>query len=57
MSEFNETLGSKNKALSYACEMALRQASFGKHLVSMTNASFRSASYALMIENDLDQKI
>ena len=44
------------KALSDACELALRQPIPGKQLVLMTVASFRSAGYALMIEDNPDQK-
>ena len=52
-----ETFNSVNKALSDACEIALKQPIPGKQLVLMTDASFRSAGYALMIENNPDQKI
>ena len=56
-SELNETLDSVNKALSDACELALKQPIPGKQLVLMTNASFRNAGYALLIEDNPDQKI
>ena len=56
-SELKETFDSVNKALSDACELALKQPIPGKQLVLMTDASFRSAGYALMIENNPDQKI
>ena len=56
-SKLNETFDSVNKALSDACEIALKQPIPGKQLVLMTNASFRSAGYALMIEDNPDQKI
>ena len=56
-SELKETFDSVNKALSDACELALKQPIPGKQLVLMTDASFRSAGYALMIENRPDQKI
>ena len=56
-SELKETFDSVNKALSDACQLALRQPIPGKQLVLMTNASFRSAGYALMIEGNPDQKI
>ena len=49
-SELKETFDSVNKALSDACELALKQPIPGKQLVLMTDASFRSAGYALMIE-------
>ena len=46
-----------NKALDDACELALKQPLPGKQLVLMTDASFRSAGYALMMEDDPQQKI
>ena len=55
-SELKETFDSVNKALSDACELALKQPIPGKLLVLMKDASFRSASYALMIEDNPDQK-
>ena len=56
-SELNETFDSVNKALSDACQLAVKQPIPGKQLVLMTDASFRSAGYALMIEDNPDQKI
>ena len=56
-SDLKETFDSVNKALSDACELALKQPIPGKQLVLMTDASFRSARYALMIEDNTDQKI
>ena len=56
-SELKETFDSVNKALSDACQLALKQSIPGKQLVLMTDASFRSAGYALMIEDNPDQKI
>ena len=56
-SELKETLDSANKALCDACELALKQHIPGKQLVLMTDASFRSAGYALMVEDNPDQKI
>ena len=56
-SELKETFDSVNKALSDACELALKQPIPGEQLALMTNASFRSAGYALMIEDNPDQKI
>ena len=55
-SELKETFDSINKALSDACYLALKQPIPGKQLVLMTDASFRSAGYALMIEDNPDQK-
>ena len=56
-SELKETFVSVSKALSDACELALKQPIPGKQLVLRTDASFRSAGYALMIEDNPDQKI
>ena len=56
-SELKETFDSVNKALSDACELALKQPVSGMQLVLMTDASFRSAGYALIIEDNPDQKI
>ena len=56
-SELKETFGSVNKTLSDACQLAPKQPIPGKQLVLMTDASFRSAGYALMIEDNPDQKI
>ena len=56
-SELKETFDTVNKALSDACELALKQAIPGQQLVSRTDASFRGAGYALTIEDNPDQKI
>ena len=56
-SELKETFDSVNKALSDACQLALKQPIPGKQLVLITDASFRSAGYALMIEGNPHQKI
>ena len=56
-SELKETFGSVNKALSDACELAMKQPIPAKQLALMTDASFRSAGYALMIEDNPNQKI
>ena len=56
-SELQEIFDSVNKALSDACQLALKQPIRGKQLVLMTNVNFRSASYALMIEDNPQQKI
>ena len=56
-SELKGTFDSVNKALSDACELALKQPIPGKQLVLMTDACFRSAGYALMIENNPNQEI
>ena len=56
-SELKEAFNSINKSLSDACELALKQPIPGKQLALMTDASFKSAGYALMIEDKPDQKI
>ena len=56
-SDLKETFESVNTALSNACELALKKPIPGKQLVLMTDASFRSAGYALMIEDNPDQKL
>ena len=56
-SELKETFDSLNKVLSDACKIALKQPIPGKQFVVMTKASFKSAGYALMVENNSDQKI
>ena len=55
--ELKETFDSVNKALSDACDLALKQPIPGKQLVLMTDASFRSAGYTLMIEDNPHQNI
>ena len=55
--DLEDTFELVNKALDDACELALKQPLPGKQLVLMTDASFRSAGYALMIEDDPQQKI
>ena len=52
MKEFREL----NEALDRCCQLALRQPLPGKQLVLMTNASFQAADYAVLIENDPNQK-
>ena len=56
-SQLKDTFDLVKKALSDAVELALKQPIPGKQLVVMTDASFRIAGYALMIEDNLDQKI
>ena len=56
-SELKHFFDSESKALSDACELALKQPFPGKQLVSMTDASFRSTGYALVIEDNPNQKI
>ena len=55
-SELDDTFDSVKKTLSDACEMALKQPIPGKQLVLMTDASFRSAGNALMIDDKPDQR-
>ena len=56
-SELKETFDSVDKALSDACELALKQPIPGKQLALMTDASFRSTGYAHVIEDNPNQKI
>ena len=56
-SELKETFDSVNKILSDAFELALKQPIPAKQLVLKMDASFRSAGYALMIEDNPEQKI
>ena len=52
MKEFREI----NDALDRCCQLALRQPLPGKQLVLVTDASFQAAGYAVLIENDPNQK-
>ena len=52
MKEFREI----NEALDRCCQLALRQTLPGKQLVLMTDASFQAAGYAVLIEDDPNQK-
>ena len=52
MKEFREI----NEALDRCCQLALRQPLPGKQLVLMTDASFQAAGYAVLIEDDPNQK-
>ena len=56
-SDLKETFDSIKKVLSDAYQLALKQPVPEKQLVLMTDASFGSAGYALMIEDNLDHKI
>ena len=56
-SELKETFDSVNEELGDACELTLTQPIPGKQLALMTDASFGSTGYALMIEDNPDQKI
>ena len=55
-SELKEIFDSVNNALSDASELALKQPIRGKQLVLKSNASFRSARYAVKIEDNPDKK-
>ena len=55
-SELKETFDSMKEALSDACEVALKQPIPRKQLVLSMDASFRSAGYSLMIEDNPDQQ-
>ena len=55
-SDLEEIFDSVNKALDDAYQLALKQLIPGKQLVSGTDAGCRSAGYALMIEDNPDQK-
>ena len=52
MKEFREI----NEALDRCCQLALRQPLPDKQLVLMTDASFQAAGYAVLIEDDPNQK-
>ena len=52
MKEFREI----NEALDSCCRLASRQPIPGKHLVLMTDSSFQVAGYAVLIEDDPNQK-
>ena len=52
MKEFREI----NEALDPCCHLALRKPLPGKQLVLMTDASFQAAGYAVLIEDDPNQK-
>ena len=52
MKEFKEI----NEALDRCCQLPLRQPLPGRQLVLMTDASFQAAGYAVLIEDDPNQK-
>ena len=56
-SKLKDTFDSLNEALNDACEKAIKQPIAGQQLVLMTDASFRNAGSALMIEDNPDQQI
>ena len=46
-----------NKLLENSCQLALKQPLKNKQLIVMSDASFTAAGYAIMIEDDLNQKL
>ena len=46
-----------NAALAEACGLALKQPITGRQYVLMTDVSFRASGYALMIEEENDEKL
>ena len=46
-----------NKLLENSCQLALRQPLKDKQLLVMSDASFTAAGYAIMIEDDPNQKL
>ena len=52
MKEYREI----NEALDRCCQLTLRQPLPGKQLVLMTDASFQAAGYAVLLEDDPNQK-
>ena len=52
-----EALKNVNQQLEQSCKLSLKQPIKNKQLILMTDASFTAAGYAIMIENDPDQKL
>ena len=52
-----EAFKSLNQQLEQSCKLALKQPIKNKQLILMTDASFTAAGYAIMIEDDPDQKL
>ena len=52
-----EDLTSLNKLLKNSCQLALKQPLKHKQLIVMSDASFTAAGYAIMIEDDPNQKL
>ena len=46
-----------NKLFEYSCQLSLKQALKDKQLIVMSEASFTAAGYAIMIEDDPNQKL
>ena len=53
-SELKKTFDSVKKILNGACQLSLKQFIPGRQPVLMTDASFKSAGYALMVEDNPD---
>ena len=54
--DIKKALREINEALDRCCQLALRQPLPGKQLVVMTDASFQAAGYAVLTEDDPNQK-
>ena len=52
-----EGFKSFNQQLEQSCKLALKQPIKNKQLILMTDASFTAAGYAIMLEDDPDQKL
>ena len=52
-----EALKNLNQQLEQSCKLALKQPIKNKQLILMTDASFTAAGYAIVIEDDPDQKL
>ena len=52
-----EDFTSPNKLLENSCQLALKQPLKHKQLIVMSDASFTAAGYAIMIEDDPNQKL
>ena len=57
LEEFVDNFKEINATLAETCGLALRQPVSGKQYVLMTDASFRASGYALMIEENDEQKL
>ena len=51
-----DTFNELNQQLDKLCSLALKQPIKNKQLILMTDASFTAAGYAIMIEDDINQK-
>ena len=52
-----DTFNELNQQLEESCSLALKQPIKNKQLILMTDASFTAADYAIMIEDDPNQKL